>query len=146
MSTISTFTLSIPINNIKNLAYSILKSLKDGIVKSKKIPNLNNFSECRKDIILHFLKAFTILSCRHVFHRLCIEKKLLLIIPNMYSFSGCSKEVKIIEMGHRRSSKSSTSSVVRRIEKHSIQSQDLPEIIEEEMSNIHHHNLYGDYY
>ncbi|CAG8834416.1 7749_t:CDS:2, partial [Cetraspora pellucida] len=113
MSTTSTSAPSTPINNIKNLAYNILKTFKDGIIK-----------------------AFTTLSCGHVFHRLCIEKKLLLTIPNTCSFSGCSEEVEIIEMGHRRGSKSSTSSVVRRMEKHSIQSQDLPEIIEEDMSDV----------
>ncbi|CAG8691070.1 16884_t:CDS:2, partial [Racocetra fulgida] len=46
------------------------------------------------------------------------------------------EEVEIIETGHRRGSESSTSSVVRRMEKHSIQSQDLPEIIEEDMSDV----------
>ncbi|CAG8850741.1 16901_t:CDS:1, partial [Racocetra persica] len=35
-----------------------------------------------------------------------------------------------------RGSESSTSSVIRRMEKHSIQSQDLPEIIEEDMSDV----------
>ncbi|CAG8743460.1 23272_t:CDS:1, partial [Racocetra persica] len=35
-----------------------------------------------------------------------------------------------------RGSESSTSSVVRRMEKHSIQSQDLPKIIEEDMSDV----------
>ena len=76
MSTTSTSAPSTPINNIKNLVYSILKTLKDNIVKGKKIPNLSDCSECGKEIILYPLKAFTTLSCRHVFHRLCIEKKL----------------------------------------------------------------------
>ncbi|CAG8634449.1 10368_t:CDS:1 [Cetraspora pellucida] len=136
MSTTSTFTPSTPINNIKNLTYNILKTFKDDIIKGKKIPNLSNCSECGKEIISFPLKAFTTLSCEHVFHRLCIEKKLLLTIPNMCPFSGCSEEVEIIETGHRRDSESSTSSVVRRMEKHSIQSQDLPEIIEEDMSDV----------
>ncbi|CAG8760014.1 5045_t:CDS:1, partial [Cetraspora pellucida] len=136
MSITSTFTLSILINNIKNLAYNILKTFKDSIIKGKKIPNLSNCSECGKEIISFPLKAFTTLSCRHVFHRLCIEKKLLLTISNMCPFSGCSKEVEIIETGHRRGFESSTSSVVRRMEKHSIQSQNLPEIIEEDMLDV----------
>ncbi|CAG8849409.1 44282_t:CDS:2, partial [Gigaspora margarita] len=125
MSTTSTFTSSTPINNIKNLTYSILKSLKDSIVKSKKIPNLSNCSEYEKDIILHSLKAFTILSCGHVFYRLCIKKKLLLTISNMCPFSGCSKEVEIIETGYRRGSESSTSSVVKRMEKHKEEMSDI---------------------
>jgi hypothetical protein len=43
------------------------------------------------------LKAFTILSCEHIFHRICIEKKLLLTMPNTCPFSGCEKNVDIIE-------------------------------------------------
>ncbi|CAG8827361.1 19297_t:CDS:1, partial [Racocetra persica] len=43
---------------------------------------------------------------------------------------------RIIETNARRGSGSSTSSVVRGMEKYSIQSQDLPEIIEEDMSDI----------
>ncbi|CAG8448708.1 3915_t:CDS:2 [Cetraspora pellucida] len=127
-------------NNFLDLISSelihILKTLKDSIVKSKKIPNLSNCSECEKEIISYPLKTFTTLSCEHVFHRLCIKKKLLLTIPNTCPCSGCSKEIEIIEMGHRRGFESSTSSVVRRIEKHNIQSQDLPEIIEENMSDV----------
>ncbi|CAG8556707.1 14611_t:CDS:2, partial [Cetraspora pellucida] len=119
MSTTSTSAPSTPINNIKNLAYNILKTLKNSIVKGKKIPNLSNCSKCGKEIILYPLKAFTTLSCGHVFHRLCIEKKLLFTIPNTCPFSGCSEEVEIIETGHRRGSESSTSSVVRRMKKHS---------------------------
>ncbi|CAG8822393.1 2490_t:CDS:2, partial [Gigaspora rosea] len=106
----------------------------DGIVKGKKIPNLSNCSECEKEIISHPLKAFTTLFCGHTFHRLCIEKKLLLTIPNICPFSGCSEEVKIIETEGRRGSESSTSSVVRRMEKHSIQ--DMPEIQEEDMPDV----------
>src|SRR3954462_15522372 len=42
------------------------------------------------------LKAFTVLSCGHLFHRFCIEKKLLVFRPDMYSFSDCEKKVEII--------------------------------------------------
>ncbi|CAG8825531.1 3390_t:CDS:2, partial [Dentiscutata erythropus] len=42
-------------------------------------------------------------------------------------------KVEIIETNARRGSESSTSSVVRGMEKHSIQSQDMPEILEEDM-------------
>ncbi|CAG8786600.1 1310_t:CDS:2 [Cetraspora pellucida] len=105
MSIISTSALSSPINNIKNFAYSILKTLKDSIVKGKKISNLSNCSECRKEIILFPLKAFTILSCGYVFHRLCIEKNFYLQFQ-ICLFSGYSKKVKIIETGHRSSSES----------------------------------------
>ncbi|CAG8853284.1 26840_t:CDS:1, partial [Gigaspora margarita] len=108
----------------------------DSVVKGKKISDLSNCSECEKEIISHPLKAFTTLSCGHAFHRLCIEKKLLLTMPNICPFPGCSEEVEIIETGGRRGSESSTSSVVRRMEKHSIQSQDMPEIPEEDMPDV----------
>ncbi|CAG8777294.1 16856_t:CDS:1, partial [Dentiscutata erythropus] len=54
----------------------------------------------------------------------------------MCPFFGCSEEVEIIEPGYRRGSESNTSSVVKKMEKHSIQSQDLPEIIEEDMLGV----------
>ncbi|CAG8701277.1 319_t:CDS:2, partial [Gigaspora rosea] len=127
MST-STSTSTTPINNIKNLAYNILKTFKDGIVKGIKITELEHCSVCKDEIITHPLKAFTTLSCGHVFHRICIEKELLLTMPNTCPFSGCSKEVEIIETNARRGSESSTSSVVRGMEKQSIQSQDMPDL------------------
>ncbi|CAG8713947.1 14135_t:CDS:2, partial [Cetraspora pellucida] len=135
MSTTSTSALSTPINNIKNLIYNILKTFKDGIIKGKKIPNLSNCSECGKEIISFPLKAFTTLSCGHVFHKLCIEKKLLLTIPNTCLFSGCSEEIEIIETGYRRDSESSTSSVVRRMEKHK---EDMSDVDDNEDGESNH--------
>ncbi|CAG8797315.1 31453_t:CDS:2 [Gigaspora margarita] len=96
MST-STSTPTTPINNIKNLAYNILKTLKDSVVKGKKITELEHCSECKDEIILHLLKAFTTLFCGHVFHRICIEKKLLLTVPNTCPFPGCGKNVEILD-------------------------------------------------
>ncbi|CAG8757800.1 37121_t:CDS:2, partial [Gigaspora margarita] len=46
------------------------------------------------------------------------------------------KWVEIVKTESRRGFESSTSLVVRRMEKHSIQSQDIPEIPEEDMSDI----------
>ncbi|CAG8660323.1 24559_t:CDS:2, partial [Gigaspora margarita] len=97
MSTTSTSAPSTPINNIKNLAYNILKTLKDGIVKGKKISELGPCSECDNDILISPLKAFTYLTCGHLFHRLCIEKKLLLTVPNTCPFPGCGKNVEILD-------------------------------------------------
>ncbi|CAG8558969.1 22605_t:CDS:2 [Gigaspora margarita] len=70
---------------------------KDGIVKGKKIPDLSNCSECGKEIISHPLKAFTVLSCGHVFHRICIKKKLLFTIPNTCPSPGCGDNVEILD-------------------------------------------------
>ncbi|KAF0345190.1 hypothetical protein F8M41_015894 [Gigaspora margarita] len=57
-------------------------------------------------------------------------------MPNIHTFFGCSEWVEIIKTEGRRGFESNTSSVVRRMEKHSIQSQDIPEIPEEDMSDI----------
>ncbi|KAF0555750.1 hypothetical protein F8M41_016747 [Gigaspora margarita] len=59
--------------------------------------NLSNCSECGKEIISHPLKAFTALSCGHVFHRICIEKKLLLTVPNTCLSPGCGDNVEILD-------------------------------------------------
>ncbi|CAG8655361.1 14059_t:CDS:10, partial [Cetraspora pellucida] len=99
MST-STSTSTAPINNIKNLAYNILKTFKDGIIKGKKITELGPCSECDNDILISPLKAFTYLACRHLFHRLCIEKKLLLTVPNTCPFLGCGKNVEILDQAN----------------------------------------------
>ncbi|CAG8797959.1 18134_t:CDS:2 [Dentiscutata erythropus] len=99
MST-STSTSTAPINNIKILAYNILKTFKDGIIKGKKITELRPCSKYDNDILISPLKAFTYLACRHLFHRLCIEKKLLLTVPNTCLFSGCGENVEILNQAN----------------------------------------------
>ena len=75
----------------------ILKNLGDDIVRNKEIPNLDQCSECNNEILTRPPKAITILSCGHTFHRICIEKKLLLTMPNTCPFPDCGKNVDIIE-------------------------------------------------
>ncbi|CAG8741744.1 26687_t:CDS:1 [Racocetra persica] len=96
MSTTSTSAPSTSNNNIKNLAYNILKTFKDGIIKGKKITELGPCSECGNDILIFPLKAFTYLTYGHLFHRLCIKKKLLLTVPNTCPFPGCGKNMEIL--------------------------------------------------
>ena len=60
--------------NHRKLAYNILKNLEDAIVGNKEIPELDQCSKCNNEILMHPLKAFTILSCGHIFHRICIVK------------------------------------------------------------------------
>src|SRR5436853_7897725 len=72
----SEFNLSL--DNHMKLAYNILKNLEDDIVVDKEIPELDQCSECNNEILTRPSKAITILSCGHTFHRICIEKKLLL--------------------------------------------------------------------
>ena len=86
------------LDNHMKLAYNILKNFEDNIVRDKEIPGLNQCSKCNNEILTHPLKVFTILSCEHIFHRICIEKKLLLIMPNTYPFPDCEKNVDIIEL------------------------------------------------
>ncbi|GBC50845.1 uncharacterized protein OCT59_022625 [Rhizophagus irregularis] len=79
------------------LAYIILKNLDDDIVVDKEIPELDQCSECNNEILTRPPKVITILSCGHTFHRICIEKKLLLTMPNTCPFPDCGKNVDIIE-------------------------------------------------
>ena len=83
--------------NHRKLAYNILKNLEDDILGEKEIPELDKCSECNNEILASPPKAITILSCGHTFHRTCIEKKLLLTMPNTCSFPDCGKNVDIIE-------------------------------------------------
>ncbi|RHZ52078.1 hypothetical protein Glove_465g6 [Diversispora epigaea] len=83
-------------------------------------------------------KAFTVLGCGHTYHRICIEKKLLLTKPN--GCPDCGKNVEIIteatttETDSRCDSESNTSSLVGKMKKQlNIQSQ---EIIDEEMTDV----------
>ncbi|RHZ81559.1 hypothetical protein Glove_118g4 [Diversispora epigaea] len=126
--------------NLKNLAYSILKTFNDDVIKNKKFSELPNCVECDKKIFSTPNKVFTSLVCGHVFHRICIEKKLLLTKPNGCLFPDCGKSVETIteatttETDLRRDSESSTSSVVGKMKKQlNIQSQ---EIIDEEMLDV----------
>ncbi|CAG8562032.1 8178_t:CDS:1 [Scutellospora calospora] len=99
MST-STSTSTASINNIKNLAYNILKTFKDGIIKGKKITELGPCSEYDNDILISPLKAFIYLACGHLFYRLCIEKKLLLTVPNICLFLGSGKNMEILDQAN----------------------------------------------
>src|SRR5437764_14003772 len=85
------------LDNHMKLAYNILKNLEDDILGDKEIPELERCSECNNEILTRPSKAITILSCGHIFHRICIEKKLLLTMPNTSPFPDCGKNVDIIE-------------------------------------------------
>ncbi|CAG8481318.1 4921_t:CDS:1, partial [Scutellospora calospora] len=72
----------------------ILKNLNDEIVRDKEFIELDTCSEYDKKIIMHNYELLTILSCAHVYHRYCIEKKLSRIYPNICPMSDCNKPVK----------------------------------------------------
>src|SRR3954447_18839054 len=84
------------LSNIKNLGYNILKNLDDELVRDKEISELGPCSECTNNILALPLKAFTMLSCGHLFHRFCIEKKLLVSRPDVCPFPDCGEKVEII--------------------------------------------------
>ncbi|CAI2182788.1 15392_t:CDS:1 [Funneliformis geosporum] len=63
------------------------------------------------------IKAFTVLSCGHVFHRECIEKIFLLTQQNNCPIDNCTTIVNpvVTERRFSMSSQSSTSSIVKRM-------------------------------
>ncbi|GBC10812.1 hypothetical protein RclHR1_09920010 [Rhizophagus clarus] len=101
----------VSLTNHRNLAYNILKYLENEMVKDKEILDLGPCFECTNDILILSLKAFTVLSCRHLFYRLCIEKKLMVTRPDVCPFPDCRKKIDIIYLvSTRRGSQSSQSS------------------------------------
>ncbi|RGB24823.1 hypothetical protein C1646_676082 [Rhizophagus diaphanus] len=88
------------------------KYFNDGLVRYKEIPELEPCSECTNNILTLPLKAFTTLSCGHIFHRSCIEKQLLHTKPGACPFPNCGKNVNVIVDSNstRRGSQSSQSS------------------------------------
>ncbi len=83
--------------NLKNLRYNIFKSLNDEPIGDIDFPELDLCSECGNNILMFSLKAFSYFMCRHIFHRLCIEKKLFLDTPSVYPASDCGKSVNILD-------------------------------------------------
>ncbi|RGB23681.1 hypothetical protein C1646_821996 [Rhizophagus diaphanus] len=83
--------------NLRNLGYNILKSLEDKTVRDIDFPELGSCSECGNDILMSPLKAFSYLTCGHIFHRLCIEKKLFLGTPSACPAPDCGKSVDILD-------------------------------------------------
>ncbi|RGB23531.1 hypothetical protein C1646_677047 [Rhizophagus diaphanus] len=97
-------------NNLKILAYNILKSLGDDLVKDMKVPELKPCSECNDEILSLNLKLFTTLSCEHTYHRHCIENKILHSMSSVYSFPRCGKTIETEAVDTRRDYDSSQSS------------------------------------
>ncbi|PKC66411.1 hypothetical protein RhiirA1_512203 [Rhizophagus irregularis] len=79
--------------NLKNLGYNILKSLEDKTVRDITFPKLDLCSECGNDILMSPLKAFLYLTCGHIFHKLCIEKKPFLDTPSTCLAPSCKKNL-----------------------------------------------------
>ncbi|PKB96903.1 hypothetical protein RhiirA5_434053 [Rhizophagus irregularis] len=88
------------------------KYLEDDTVKNKEIQELGQCTECTNNILSSPIKALTILTCRHIFHRPCIEKQLLHTKPSTCPFPDYRKNIDIIMdlNSTRRGSQSSQSS------------------------------------
>ncbi|PKY14749.1 hypothetical protein RhiirB3_380352 [Rhizophagus irregularis] len=98
------------LNNLKILAYNILKNLEDGLVRDTQVPELGPCSECNNEILSLPLKPFTTLSCAHVFHRHCIEKKIFPTSPSVCPFPDCGKRIETMNTGRDRHSLQSSQS------------------------------------
>ncbi|RIB06596.1 hypothetical protein C2G38_2046668 [Gigaspora rosea] len=94
-------------SNLKSLAYNILKITGESIVQNIEIPEIPKCSICTKDILSIAYKAFTTLECGHVFHRVCIEKKIMHTTPSICPSPNCGKSVDVVDEGSRRDSTSS---------------------------------------
>ncbi|GBC54361.2 hypothetical protein GLOIN_2v1875900 [Rhizophagus irregularis DAOM 181602=DAOM 197198] len=110
------------INEMTKCDHILRKSLEDATVRDMEVPELGPCSVCNNEILMLPIKAFTVLSCGHVYHRLFIEKKLLHTSTGVCPFPDCRQNVEKIdddspEVANRRDSQSSTSSVVGRMEK-----------------------------
>ncbi|CAJ0769387.1 2545_t:CDS:2, partial [Entrophospora sp. SA101] len=66
---------SMDVTCLRSLALNILKnSYPESIASSIEIPELEPCSICNEELFLHQLKkSFTVLTCGHIFHRLCLE-------------------------------------------------------------------------
>ncbi|CAJ0844322.1 6301_t:CDS:2 [Entrophospora sp. SA101] len=82
---------------LRSLALNILKNgYPESIASSIEIPELEPCSICNEEIFLHlFKKSFTVLTCGHIFHRLCLENNR----ENTITCPGknCVTEIEIIE-------------------------------------------------
>src|SRR3954454_4903297 len=104
------------LNNLKNLAYNILKNLEDESVRDMEVPELGSCLECNNEILILPIKVFMVLSCGHVFYRECIKKNFLLTQQNNCLIDNCTVIINpvVTEWRFSVSSQSSTSSIVRR--------------------------------
>ncbi|CAG8728341.1 17438_t:CDS:2, partial [Racocetra persica] len=80
---------------------------RESIVQDIEIPEIPKCSICTKDILSIAYKAFTTLECGHVFHRVCIEKKIMHTTPSICPSPNCGKSVDVVDEGSRRDSTSS---------------------------------------
>ncbi|KAF0434160.1 hypothetical protein F8M41_004932 [Gigaspora margarita] len=77
--------------NLQNLAFNILKETKHSTVQNIDVTELLPCKLCENKILSVNFESFTVLSCGHIYHRKCIEKKFLLTTKNKCPLSDCNK-------------------------------------------------------
>jgi len=80
-----------------SLTYNVLKTFEDSLVDDIEVPELDECSKCNNKVFLRPIKAVTILSCGHIFHRICVEKELLLSQKESCPYPNCNNIVEILE-------------------------------------------------
>ncbi|CAG8695615.1 5802_t:CDS:1, partial [Ambispora leptoticha] len=101
------------LTNLQNLALNILKETNHITVQDINITELAPCSECDKKILSLNYEPFTILACGHIYHRYCIEKKILLTDSNVCP--SCNKSVEpavSVQKEYESSQSSGTSDLV----------------------------------
>ncbi|CAG8542359.1 41312_t:CDS:2 [Gigaspora margarita] len=96
--------------NLQNLAFNILKETKHSAVQNIDVTELPPCKLCENKILSINFKSFTILSCGHIYHRKCIEKKFLLTTENKCPLSDCNKIIDPVVSERKFSESSSQSS------------------------------------
>src|SRR6266487_6217783 len=66
---------------LKTLALNILKEYPETLANYNDIPGIEPCSLCDKEILTTPL-TIIILVCGHTYHRICIEKELLITVPS----------------------------------------------------------------
>ena len=98
------------LTNLQNFAFNILKETKHNIVQDIVVTELPPCKLCENKILSVNFESFTILSCGHIYHRKCIEKKFLLTTENKCPLSDCNKIIDPVVSERRFSESSSQSS------------------------------------
>ncbi|KAF0529907.1 hypothetical protein F8M41_012522 [Gigaspora margarita] len=96
--------------NLQNFALNILKETKHDAVQNTEVTELPPCKLCENKILSVNFESFTILSCGHIYHRKCIEKKFLLTTENKCPLSDCNKIIDPVVSERRFSESLSQSS------------------------------------
>ena len=103
------------LTNLQNFALNILKETDHSTAKDINDIEVPLCKDCDKKILVINYEPFTILACGHMYHRYCIEKKILLTDSNVCPISSCNKSVEpavSVQKEYESSQSSGTSDLV----------------------------------